>query len=135
MRRLVSKTMRRVSHATSRVADATSTPKKYVNTPLPGFDPAFYLFWHRDVRNNGLDPLTHFLEFGWKEGRDPSAGFSTRGYLAANPDVAASGINPLIHFLEFGLAEGRKGWERNPLSAPTGPQTEPAIKLLTGPRR
>ena len=56
--------------------------------PLPGFDPAYYLDRNPDVRRAGLDPLQHFLNHGWTEGRDPSAGFSTAGYLAANPDVA-----------------------------------------------
>ncbi|MBP2492183.1 hypothetical protein ABID82_003209 [Methylobacterium sp. PvP062] len=78
--------------------------------PLPGFDPAYYLDRNPDVRRAGLDPLQHFLNHGWTEGRDPSAGFSTAGYLAANPDVAAAGQNPLIHFLQNGLAEGRSGY-------------------------
>ncbi|WP_331293313.1 MULTISPECIES: hypothetical protein [Methylobacterium] len=80
--------------------------------PLPGFDPAYYLDRNPDVREAGLDPLQHFLEHGWKEGRDPSAGFSITGYLAANPDVAASEQNPLLHFLQNGLAEGRSGYTR-----------------------
>lgn len=78
--------------------------------PLPGFDPAYYLDRNPDVREAGLDPLRHFLEHGWKEGRDPSAGFSTTGYLTANRDVAAAEQNPLLHFLQNGLAEGRTGF-------------------------
>src|SRR6476620_5957467 len=87
-----------------------------VRTPLPGFDPIYYLFWYPDVRAAGLDPLQHHLRHGWKERRDPSAGFSTSGYLAANPDVAASGHNPLVHFVNHGFAEGRKGYLKNPAS-------------------
>lgn len=62
--------------------------------PLPGFDPSYYLASYPDVRLMGLDPLRHYLNRGWKEGRDPSAGFSASGYLAANPDVAQAGHNP-----------------------------------------
>jgi hypothetical protein len=46
-----------------------------------------------------VNPLAHYEQFGWKEGRDPSAHFDTTGYLAANPDVAAAGVNPLDHYL------------------------------------
>ena len=55
----------------------------------------------------GVDPLQHYLTYGWKEGRDPSANFDTKAYLAANPDVAAAGVNPLEHFLQYGAGEGR----------------------------
>lgn len=91
--------------------------------PLPGFDPAYYLDRNPDVREAGLDPLTHFLEHGWKEGRDPSPGFSTTGYLAANPDVAVAEQNPLLHFLQNGLAEGRSGFARAALSMGAVTQT------------
>ena len=55
----------------------------------------------------GIDPLTHFLQNGWREGRDPNAYFSVRGYLDANVDVAEAGINPFFHFLAAGRSEGR----------------------------
>jgi serralysin len=55
----------------------------------------------------GVNPLLHYDQYGWKEGRDPSALFSTNGYLAANPDVAAANTDPLRHFLTYGLYEGR----------------------------
>lgn len=74
----------------------------------PEFDPAYYLQANPDVAKSGIDPLTHFLEFGWREGRDPSPRFSVRGYLDTNPDVAEAGINPLIHYLKAGRREGRQ---------------------------
>ncbi|MDE3748605.1 Rossmann-fold NAD(P)-binding domain-containing protein [Methylobacterium radiotolerans] len=81
-----------------------------IRPPVPGFDATFYLVANPDVRAAGIDPLRHYMEHGWKEGRDPSAGFSTSGYLAADPDVAASGRNPLLHFLNDGFSEGRGGF-------------------------
>ncbi len=51
----------------------------------------------------------HFLERGWREGRDPSENFSTRAYLDANPDVEAAEVNPFLHFVARGRAEGRLG--------------------------
>lgn len=105
-----------------------------VRTPLPGFDPIYYLFWYPDVRAAGLDPLRHYLLVGWKEGRDPSAGFSTSGYLAANPDVATAGQNPLLHFVNVGFTEGRGGYFKEPaVPAPRPNDTEGPIKLLAPP--
>jgi len=70
-------------------------------------DAAFYLLRYRDVRLSGGDPVRHYCEYGWKEGRDPSPAFDTRFYLEAHRDVAAVGINPLVHYLQYGRREGR----------------------------
>lgn len=114
------------------VSRARSRPRSLVRAPLPGFDPIYYLYWYTDVRAAGLDPLHHYLNFGWREGRDPSAGFSTTGYLAANPDVAKAGINPLLHFVNFGIAEGRGGHAKDG-AAPT-PRPAAPLKMLPPPR-
>jgi hypothetical protein len=37
------------------------------------FDSEYYSSQHSDVVQAGIDPLMHFLEFGWKEARRPSA--------------------------------------------------------------
>lgn len=71
------------------------------------FDKDFYLTINPDVFEAGVDPLTHFLQNGWLEGRDPNAYFSVRGYLDANVDVAEARINPFFHFLAAGRSEGR----------------------------
>ncbi len=70
-------------------------------------DPDFYLEQNPDVAEAGVDPLEHYMEWGWREGRDPNPYFDTSFYLEANPDVAASGENPLLHYLLFGWREGR----------------------------
>lgn len=83
-------------------------PRSEVRRAMAGeFDTEFYFARNPDVRDAGADALEHFLEFGWKEGRDPNANFSTQFYLDANDDVAAAGINPFYHFLVAGRAEGR----------------------------
>ena len=60
-----------------------------------------------DVAAANMDPLAHYHEFGWKEGRDPSASFHTNAYEAANPDVGAAQMDPMLHYLQFGAIEGR----------------------------
>ena len=67
-----------------------------------------YLAANGDVAKAGMDPLTHYQQHGWKEGRDPSAGFDVEQYLAHNPDVKAAGIDPFTHYLQNGQAEGRQ---------------------------
>lgn len=71
------------------------------------FDAVWYLEAYPDVRESGVDPLRHYLESGWREGRDPGPNFSSAAYLKGNSDVAALGVNPLLHFVEYGHAEGR----------------------------
>lgn len=70
------------------------------------FDPSFYLQTYLDIGAAGVDPLMHYLQLGWKEGRNPSPLFSTDGYLNRYPEVAATSVNPLWHFLAIGCHEG-----------------------------
>src|ERR1051325_9998430 len=66
------------------------------------FDEAFYRATYPDVAEHGVDPLEHFMTYGWREGRDPTADFSVREYLGRFPDVEHSGINPFVHYLMTG---------------------------------
>jgi hypothetical protein len=77
-----------------------------------GLDREWYLDRYPDVRAAKVDPLSHYLKWGAREGRDPSPLFSTGFYLAQNPDVRVSGLNPLAHYLRWGWREGR---DPNPL--------------------
>lgn len=69
------------------------------------FDPHYYLKQYSDVRKSDVDPLMHFVEWGWREGRNPSIRFNTEDYLEKHPSVRAAGINPVIHFLKHGNKE------------------------------
>lgn len=72
------------------------------------FDSVYYLEKNPDVFEANIDPLLHYVMFGWKEGRDPNSNFSTKNYLKENPDVASKRMNPLYHYLVYGLAEQRR---------------------------
>lgn len=85
--------------------DPPAPPGTPAGNPL--FDSSFYLAAYPDVAAAGLDPLQHYRDFGWKEGRDPGHCFDTAYYVANNPDVVAAGFNPLDHFYLYGGAEGR----------------------------
>lgn len=71
------------------------------------FDAEFYIRTNTDVEVLGLDPLEHFLEYGWREGRNPSRDFDIKSYLEANTDVKQADINPYYHYLASGKSEGR----------------------------
>lgn len=81
--------------------------RKMVQQMRPSFDAEYYLAHNPDIGATHDDPLKHYIEIGWQEGRDPSPDFSTRFYLQANPDVRAHNMNPFWHYLRFGRAEGR----------------------------
>lgn len=69
------------------------------------FDADFYLEQNTDVAEDGVDPLKHYAENGWKEGRDPNKIFDTSFYLEQNPDVRDAGVNPLQHYYEFAASD------------------------------
>lgn len=71
------------------------------------FDAAYYLAMNPDVAEAGGDPLHHFIDTGWQEGRDPSPHFSVHHYLETYPDIDQAGLNPFAHYLVAGRHEGR----------------------------
>jgi hypothetical protein len=92
-------------------ADRDQTTKNYPEDQArvvdSHFDREYYLRQNPDVAEAGVDPLEHFMQYGWHEGRDPHPSFSTREYLELNPDVAEAKVNPYWHYIIAGRAEGR----------------------------
>lgn len=72
------------------------------------FNTEYYLWKNNDVKEAGVNPLLHFCEYGWKEGRNPSSIFDLNFYSEQYPDVKQLDMNPLLHFLKYGYKEGRK---------------------------
>ncbi|RKP50856.1 glycosyltransferase family 61 protein [Trinickia fusca] len=91
-------------------------------------DRDYYLARYPDVAATGIDPVEHYLLFGFREGRSANRaagriraltrkilhvciarliGFDPAFYLAQYPDVALAGVNPLGHYLGYGILEGR----------------------------
>jgi hypothetical protein len=69
------------------------------------FDLSYYLIQQGDVHAAGVDPVQHFCDYGWREGRRPNACFDPvwyrELYLARAPNV-----NPLAHYIRAGEAAG-----------------------------
>lgn len=70
------------------------------------FDAEYYLIQYPDVARSKIDPLKHFITFGWREHRQASREFNTSAYLKAYPDVAKARLNPLVHYIKTGRALG-----------------------------
>ncbi|GAB0114580.1 glycosyltransferase [Acidisoma sp. C75] len=54
------------------------------------------------------EALSHFLDFGWKMGLDPSPLFSTSYYLQMHADIRNSDENPFVHWVMHGREELRR---------------------------
>ena len=92
-----------------------SVPRSTVEAVVaPAFDGDYYLRNQADVREARLDPLTHYIDHGWREGRNPTPLFDGAFYVRANEDVAFGGVTPFYHYLTEGRAQGRRG---NPIGA------------------
>jgi hypothetical protein len=63
------------------------------------FDYDFYLSKNQDVALSGVDPLTHYLDYGAKEGRDPNLLFNHSYYLSQCPDLPNLDISALAHYI------------------------------------
>ena len=71
------------------------------------FDKQWYLSKNPDVKKSGIDPIEHYLKFGWKEARECTPYFDGNEYLRMYPDVAKANVNPLVHWELYGKKEGR----------------------------
>lgn len=54
------------------------------------FDESFYKKTYSDVRVNGINPILHFVRFGWKEGRYPNGSVTEQieGSFGESPDFS-----------------------------------------------
>lgn len=82
----------------------SADPKRTLRALAAAFDPVFYRTVYDDIGLSGIDPLRHYAETGWREGRDPAPWFSTSAYLERRPDI--SGSDPFAHYLNRGWREG-----------------------------
>lgn len=65
------------------------------------FDASYYLLNNPDVRAADVDPLIHFLKFGWKEGRDPSPELRITTFLTEHKEFEKSDNNRLMDLFKI----------------------------------
>lgn len=89
-------------------------------SPSPWLDIGYYLANNADVATAKIDPLQHFVRFGWREGRNPMPGLDMRSLLRNKPSLRVSRSNPLVQMLlELGL-------ESDMREPPSRPAADPA---------
>ena len=96
------------------------------------FDSFYYLAAYPDVRRSDVEPLLHFIQYGWREKRNPSVRFETAFYLRMNPDVEQAGINPLIHYIQHGVREGRAALPGQSSLETQNRQSDKALSRFSG---
>ena len=73
-----------------------------------------------DARDEGMEPLRHYLAIGAREGRDPSRFFDTEFYVAAHPGQGAAREKALAFYAE----RGHDGWHStHPVLPPPASQS------------
>jgi GT2 family glycosyltransferase len=72
------------------------------------FDVNYYLDQNPDVKSSGSNPLVHYLNYGWREGRNPTPGFWPDFYKSQVKEFATEDLEPFTHYLRFGKNLGLK---------------------------
>jgi len=73
------------------------------------FDTEYYLENNLDVKSAGIEPESHYFDFGEMEGRKPNKFFDPTFYYQLNADVRVANISAFYHFQHNGFQEGRLG--------------------------
>ncbi len=71
------------------------------------FDIKWYLKKYPEVSFLEIDPLTHYLRYGFRLGYWPYGQFDPACYLSLHVDVRNAKLEPFTHYVRFGRAEGR----------------------------
>jgi glycosyltransferase involved in cell wall biosynthesis len=92
------------------------------------FDPCFYRQNDSQMNPQLVDPLIHYVEKGWREGRNPNPLFEANWYTGQYPESTSGGRPPLAHYIREGW---RSGCQPNPFLDLSGYQERhPDIETL-----
>jgi glycosyltransferase involved in cell wall biosynthesis len=78
--------------------------EKYLAQMRPYFDAVYYLKEYPDVAAAGVEPLEHYYQHGWREGRNPNPDFNSNFYLNHNSIWVTKPVCPLLHYINEGQA-------------------------------
>jgi lipopolysaccharide biosynthesis protein len=70
------------------------------------FDAKYYKSTYPDISQAGVDPLEHYLDYGFREGRDPSPHFHTKYYTRITRAEYGADVCPLAHYALVGKSRG-----------------------------
>jgi glycosyltransferase involved in cell wall biosynthesis len=96
------------------------------------FNAHWYCAEYPDVMVSGADPFTHYMQYGWWEGRKPAPGFSAEDYAQLDRRFNPLECNPIIHLLQVGLGNPAVcRWLDNP-ARPACVEQPASIRLQDG---
>ncbi|WP_442513755.1 glycosyltransferase [Pseudomonas promysalinigenes] len=87
-------------------ASTNDSAELHANVDESFFDAEWYLERYPDVLKAGIDPREHYINNGYKEGREPGPDFNTPWYQQQCPAALSSGISPLVHYEKIGRSSG-----------------------------
>lgn len=70
------------------------------------FSEAYYTAAYPDVAESEIDPLHHYVRYGWRENRNPSAEFDTWFYNKSYPQHAVGPAGGFLHYVRNGQSLG-----------------------------
>ncbi|WP_131118332.1 glycoside hydrolase family 99-like domain-containing protein [Lichenihabitans psoromatis] len=88
---------------THKLGDAVDALSHYIQhrigpfSPVAEFDAVYYLKTYPDIAAAGIDPFQHYINYGYRESRNPSANFDTDFYIKRYLDGKFE-QNPLVHY-------------------------------------
>lgn len=92
---------------------AASEPAAGLQEVPADFDGDVYLALYPDLVEGGVDPVTHYKNNGYREGRVYKvnydllpADFDSEEYVRLNPDAGSSPLTAEEHYLTYGLRDG-----------------------------
>ena len=96
------------------------------------FDGKWYLSAYPDVESAGADPMRHYCDHGWKEGRKPNFYFDPEWFCANYPQLHTTERNPLCDYVARGEREA--AWP-SPLFNPEWYRAEHELAAEESPLR
>ncbi|WP_417528903.1 glycosyltransferase [Marinomonas shanghaiensis] len=86
---------------TEAISDFIQTPLELLKDPHPMFSVEYYLNKYSDIKEAGINPLIHYIEFGAEENREPSPFFKSEYFFSqlSIEERKEAKINPLSYFL------------------------------------
>ena len=68
------------------------------------FDPNYYLEHYPEIKAQNINPFDHYVQYGWKEGKNPSAIFETTFYVRQYLYTNKYNLNPLADYIKSKLS-------------------------------
>ena len=70
------------------------------------FDIDYYLTQNFSLLSKNVDPIKHYIHFGWRLGLNPTRDFNTNFYVSRHVNTVFDYVNPFFHYFDEGFKLG-----------------------------